>query len=138
MNAPLSYWNELLAFPAFMPVRRSAAEGGDAWATAPQTYLCNGPYTMTGWEHNSLITLEKNPHYHDADAVTMEKLQFFLSDDANNMLTNFRNGTWLLIDNVPTNEIPALKTRYPEEFHVTGQIGTYYLSWNVNADLSPV
>ena len=38
----------------------------------------------------------------DADSVTMgDAMQFYLSDDANNMLSNFRNGTWQLIDTVP-------------------------------------
>ena len=64
-------------------------------------------YTMTGWDHNSLITLTKNPNHPDADEVTMETIEFYLSDDANNMLSNFKNGDWLLIDDVPTNEIAA-------------------------------
>ena len=84
-----------------------------------------------------MITLEKNGNYHDAESVTMEKIRFYLSDDANNMLSNFKNGTWLLIDNVPTNEVAALKKQYPDEFIIAPQIGTYYLCWNINADLTP-
>ena len=53
------------------------------------------------------------------------------------MLTNFKNGTWQLIDDVPTNEIETLKTEYPEEFVVAGQIGTYYVCWNINEPLLP-
>ena len=67
----------------------------------------------------------------------MQTIRFFLSDDANNMLTNFKNGTWLLIDDVPTNEIPALQQQYGEQFVISGQIGTYYLCWNVNQSLDP-
>lgn len=136
LTQQVHYWNELLAFPTYFPVREDVV-ANEGWATDPKTYVSNGPYTMTGWNHNSLITLTKNEHYQDADKVTMEKLQFFLSDDANNMLTNFKNGTWLLIDDVPTNEITALKKQYPDEFFISGQIGTYYLCWNVNQDLNP-
>ena len=132
----ISYWDELLAFPTYMPVREDVV-ADEAWATSPETYVCNGPYTITGWEHNSVVTLEKNPNYVDADTVTMETLEFFLSDDDNNMLTNFQNGSWQLIDNVPTNEIPNLKEQYPDEFVITGQIGTYYVCWNVNEDILP-
>ena len=60
-----------------------------------------------------------------------------MSDDANNMLTNFENGDWKLIDEVPTNEIASLKKEYPDEFVVTGQLGTYYVCWNVNEDILP-
>ena len=132
----VSYWNELLAFPAYMPVREDVV-ADESWATKPETLICNGPYTITSWTHDSLITMEKNPNYIDADSVTMEKLEFYLSDDENNMLSNFQNGSWQLIDDVPTNEIPKLKEEYPEQFVVTGQIGTYYVCWNINEAILP-
>ena len=132
----ISYWNELLAFPTYYPVHASAYDN-EAWATDPSTYICNGPYTISAWESNSVITLTKNANYHDADSVKMNEIKMFLSDDANNMLSNFKNGSWLLIDDVPTNEITTLKTEYPEEFVIAGQIGTYYVCWNVNEDLLP-
>lgn len=132
----VAYWNELLAFPTYFPVREDVV-ANEAWATDPSTYVSNGAYTMTGWEHNSVITLEKNPNYVDADEILMDKIEFYLSDDSNNMLTNFENGTWQLIDDVPTNEIANLKTEYPEEFVVAGQIGTYYVCWNINEAILP-
>ena len=130
------YWNELMAFPTYFPVREDVVSN-EAWATDPSTYVSNGAYTITGWDHNSLITLTKNENYHDAENVTMNEIKFYLSDDANNMLTNFKNGTWQLIDDVPTQEIPTLKTEYPTEFVVAGQIGTYYVCWNINEPLLP-
>lgn len=132
----VNYWNELLAFPTYYPVH-SSAFNNEAWATDPSTYICNGPYTMASWEHNSVITLKKNPNYHNASEVKMNEIKMFLSDDANNMLSNFKNGSWLLIDDVPTNEIATLKKDYANEFVVAGQIGTYYVCWNINEDLLP-
>ena len=136
LNNAVSYWNELLAFPTYFPVREDvvATEG---WATSPSTYVCNGAYTISAWEHDSVITMTKNENYHGVADVTMNEIKFYLSDDANNMLTNFKNGAWALIDDVPTNEIAALKTEYPNEFVIAGQIGTYYVCWNVNENLLP-
>ncbi|MDD2426877.1 MAG: peptide ABC transporter substrate-binding protein [Eubacteriales bacterium] len=130
------YWNELLAFPTYFPVREDVV-ADETWATDPSTYVSNGPYTMSGWDHNSLITLQKNPDYIDADEVTMDTIEFYLSDDSNNMLANFKSGAWQLIDDVPTNEISSLKEEYPDEFFIQGQIGTYYVCWNVNANILP-
>ncbi|MBR5740034.1 MAG: hypothetical protein IKX81_01930 [Firmicutes bacterium] len=130
----IPYWNELLAFPTFFPVREDVV-ANEGWNTDPSTYVCNGMYTMAAWDHNSVITLTKNENHPDAAEVTMPTLKFYLSDDANNMLTNFKNGEWKLIDDVPTNEMAALKKDYPDEFVVAGQIGTYYVCWNVNTDL---
>ena len=136
LSNAVSYWNELLAFPTYFPVREDVVSN-ESWATDPSTYVGNGPYTMTSWAHNSVITLTKNENYFDADSITMDQLNFYLSDDNNNMLTNFENGSWLLIDAVPTNEIANLQAEYPDEFFVEGQLGTYYASWNINFSVLP-
>ena len=134
LNNAIAFWNELLAFPSYFPVREDVV-ADEGWCTDASTFISNGAYKMTGWDHNSVITLTKNENYWDAENVTMKEIKFYLSDDANNMLTNFKNGDWLLIDDVPTNEISTLKTEYPTEFKVVGQIGTYYVCWNINEDL---
>ncbi len=136
LNNRVMYWEELLAFPAYYPVRKDVV-ADEAWATKPETYICNGPYTIDSWANNSVIVLKKNANFVDAASITMDTLNFYLSDDANNMLANFKNGSWQLIDDVPTNEIANLKTQYPTEFKVAGQIGTYYVCWNINKTLLP-
>jgi len=132
----VSYWNELLAFPTYFPVREDVVKN-ESWATDPASYVCNGMYKLTGWDHNSVITLEKNADHPDAAEVTMDTIKFYLSDDANNMLSNYKNGEWSLIDSVPTNEIATLKKDYPDEFFNVGQIGTYYVCWNINEQILP-
>lgn len=136
LNNAVAYWNELLAFPVYYPVREDVV-ANENWATDPSTYVSNGMYKLTSWTHNSVITLEKNADHPDAAEVTMDKIEFYLSDDNNNMLSNFENGSWQLIDDVPTNEIAALKDKYPTEFVVAGQIGTYYVCWNINESILP-
>ena len=135
---PVAYWNELLAFPTYYPVHSSnRSDDKGTWATDTDTYICNGPYTMTSWEHNSIIVLEKNANYHGVADVKMNKVNCYLSDDSNAMLTNFKKGDWQLIDDVPTNEIANLKTNNADEFKIVGQIGTYYVCWNINENLLP-
>ncbi len=130
------YWNELLAFPVYFPVREDVVKN-DAWATDPKTYVCNGLYKLDSWDHDSLITLKYNPDHPDAGEVKMGTIEFYLSDDANNMLTNFKNGDWKLIDDVPTDEIASLKQEYEDQFCNVGQIGTYYVCWNINEEILP-
>ncbi len=132
----VAYWNELLAFPTYFPVREDVVKN-ESWATDPASYVSNGMYKLTGWDHNSVITLEKNAEHPDAAEVTMDTIKFYLSDDANNMLSNYKNGEWSLIDSVPTNEIATLKKDYPDEFFNVGQIGTYYVCWNINEQILP-
>ncbi len=85
LNNAVADWNEQLTLPAYFPVREDIV-ANEAWATDPATFISNGAYTMTGWEHSSKITLTKNANYHNADSVTPDVLECYLSDDSNNML----------------------------------------------------
>ena len=136
MKNDVPYWNELLAFPAYMPVREDVVTD-ESWAADPKTYICNGAYTISDWQHNSVIKLTKREDFVNAAEVTMNEINFYLSDDVNNMLANFENGSWEFIDDVPTNEIPSLKEKYPTQFKIEGQLGTYYICWNINQGLLP-
>ena len=134
------YFFELCAFPAYAPLYNREAHVIDddgVWATDPETYICNGAYTIKEWKHNQYITLVKNPNYYDANKVSMEKINFYLSDDANTMLANYKKGDWLFIDDVPTEEIANLKAdaKYKNEFYIGSQLGTYYISFNNNNNL---
>ena len=130
------YWNELLAFPVYFPVREDVV-ANESWATDPSTYVCNGLYKLDSWDHDSMITLKYNPEHPDVNEVKMGTIEFYLSDDSNNMLTNFKNGDWKLIDDVPTDEIATLKEENPDELNIVGQIGTYYVCWNINENVLP-
>jgi len=135
LNVDVPYFMELAAFPTYMPVKKEVVEADpDGWATSPKTYVSNGPYTMKKWTVGSKIVFDKNPNYHNADAVTIKNIEFALSDDDGAILANYKNGTYLLIDNVPNDEIAALKVDYPEEFVIAGQLGTYYVNFNVDDD----
>ena len=127
------YFHELCAFPAYMPVRQDIIEAnGDAWATKPETYIGNGAYKVTEFSQTQMV-LEKNEHFYNADKVVTEKLVFAFNSDDASLLTNFQNGSYLFIDSVPNDEIKSLQSGdYKDEFYVTGQLGTYYVSFNVN------
>ncbi len=69
--SPVPYFLELCAFPTYFPVHKATVEkNGDSWATDPSTYVCNGPYTMESWEHDSQIVYKKNNSYWNAKSVT--------------------------------------------------------------------
>ena len=138
LNNAVAYWNELLAFPTYMPVH-SSAMNNEKWATDPSTFVSNGPYKMKSWDHKSKIVLEKNPDFYAADTVTMPTINCFLSDDDNLMLVKFKQGEWQLIDSIPTNEIKNLKNDpvYSSQLKIPGQIGTYYVCWNINKNILP-
>lgn len=132
------YFFELCAFPTFMPVQKAAVEGStDGWATAVSSYVTSGAYKLSSWTHDSKIVLVKNDEYWNADSITMEEIEFYLSDNDTAILSGFKNDTYDFIDSVPNDEIAACKTDYANEFVVAGQLGTYYVIFNNNTDLVP-
>ncbi len=132
----IAYWDELMAFPTFFPTREDVVSN-ESWATDPSTYICNGPYSITGWDHNSKITLTKRDEYWDADNIVMNEINWYLSDDQNTNLANWENGDWHFIDEIPTNEMARVKQQYADEYVVAPFAGTYYACWNVNEDILP-
>lgn len=127
------YFFELCAFPTYMPVKQDIVEGNEAWATAAETYVGNGPYKTVEFT-NSQIVMQKNENYWNADAIKTNEIVFAFNDDDTSLLANYQNGSYLFIDSVPNDEIESLKGQYPDEFAVEGQLGTYYISYNVNDD----
>lgn len=132
LTVDLPYFHELCAFPTYMPVKQSIIEEkGDAWATAADSYIGNGAYKVTEFSQTQMV-LEKNENYYAADKVVSDKLVFAFNDDDTSLLANYKNGDYLFIDSVPNNEIATLQQDYKDEFFVEGQLGTYYVSMNVN------
>ncbi len=133
LNAPCSFFGSLAAFATLSPVQQATIEkNGDAWATAPETYVSNGPFYMTEWVPGSHITFSKNPNYWNADAIKLGKLKFVLMEDPNAAYSAYQTGEVLLIKDVPTEEIPSLEGN--GEFNVEPIIGTYYLSVNTERE----
>lgn len=127
------YFLELCAFPAYFPVQQATVEAnGEAWATDPATYVTNGPYTLTEWVHDSYMLYTKNPNYWNAANIKPETIKFVLMDDDNAMLSAYETGELDMIDSVPNEEIPALKTQ--ADYHVEGQLGIYYVSINTSKE----
>ena len=130
VNVP--YFYELCAFPAYMPVKQSIIEAeGDAWATKAESYIGNGAYKVTSFTQTELV-MEKNEYFYNADKVVTDKITFAFNDDDSSLLANYKNGSYLFIDSVPNEEIDTLKAEYEKEFFIEGQLGTYYISFNVN------
>ena len=134
LSAPCPFFDSLAAFATLSPVQQATIEAnGDGWATAPETYVSNGPFYMTEWEVGSHITMSKNPNYWNADAIKLDKLTFMLIEDSNAAYSAYQNGDVAFIKDVPTEEIPSLLGT--EEFHVDPIIGTYYINLNCDKEM---
>lgn len=133
LNNAITYWHELLAFPTFAPVPASADAAGE-WAasTNAASFVSNGPMKLKTYD-DSKIEFVPNTYYYDTSVVKATDLVFAFSDDNSAMLTSYQSGAYDFIDDFPPAQIDTLKTSIPDEFFDVGQLGTYYISWNINS-----
>lgn len=125
LAGPCTYFEELLAFPTFYPVRQDIVEGNENWIRDAKTYIGNGPYQMAEWKHNEKIVFHKNPNYYDFEKLVPETITFVLSEEDNAILTAYQNGEIVLADSIPNQEIEAWKDK--PDFQTTKQLGTYFI-----------
>ena len=139
LTAPCAYIEGLMAFPTFFPVKQAAVEAFANWETTPggwcqeAGFVSNGPFICTSWSHDTAMVYEKNPNYHKASEVTVDKLEFMLSADDTAIYTAYNAGNVDFIDSVPTDAIKELKNN--PEFHIIDNLGTYYVAFNATSDL---
>ncbi|MCH5259850.1 MAG: peptide ABC transporter substrate-binding protein [Lachnospiraceae bacterium] len=139
LNAPCAYFLDLLAFPAYYPVKQSEVEGAADWQTNPGAwcqeagFVSNGAYTLSAWTHDESMTYVKNPNYHKADEVKVETLHMMLSADDTAIYAAYNAGDLDFADTVPTDEIQSLLDN--PEFHIVDNLGTYYVCFNVKSPL---
>ena len=135
LSYPCSYFDKIVAFGTMSPVQKATVEAnGDAWATKPETYVCNGPYMIESWTPSERIVCKKNPNYKggwDSSKIVTDKLNFLLLEDSSASYTAYTSGQAQLIKDVPTEEIPGLKKAADGgDFYVDTNLGTYYLNMN--------
>lgn len=135
LSYPCAYFDKLAAFAAMSPVQQATVEAnGDAWCTAPDTYVCNGPYYISEWVPSERIVLTKNPNYvggWDSSKIVSDTITLLLLEDSSAAYAAYNSGEAQLIKDVPTDEIPSLtKAEDGGDFYVDTILGTYYISLN--------
>lgn len=137
--APCVYFLDLCAFPAYYPVPQASVEAAEGWEENPGTwaqeagFVTNGAYTLESWAHEESMVYVKNPNYYRADEVKIEKIEYMLSADDTAIFAAYNAGDLDFADTVPTDEIQNLLDN--PEFHIIDNLGTYYVSFNVNSPL---
>ncbi len=131
LSYPCAYFDKLAAFATLSPVNKNTIEANkDAWATSPETYICNGPFKITEWVPGSYILFSKNENYRDKDRVKLDGIKCLLIEDATAAYNAYQSGTALMIKDVPTGEIKKLREDNNPEFYIDPIMGTYYISLN--------
>ena len=99
------YFPALLAH-SFLPSStrrrsRSSARSGPGRATS----VGNGAYTVAEWMPQSTLVLVKNPNFHDAANVKLDKIVYYPTEDLDEEYKRFRAGEFDVTYDVPSEQI---------------------------------
>ncbi|BDP78294.1 hypothetical protein EfmAA242_25220 [Enterococcus faecium] len=90
------YFQYLLAFPSFFPQKQSVVEeNGDAYASASDKAVYNGPFTLEDFDGpgtDTEWTYKKNDHYWDKDTVKLSEIKVSVVKESSTALNLFKDG----------------------------------------------
>ena len=142
LNEPVANFLKMMLNHTFLPVHEATIEayGGpgvraSGW-TAPESYVGNGAYVLAKWEPNSVIRVERNPHYWDAGSVRMDAIEFYPINDENTELRAFESGQLHITNSVPVNMRKHYGEKYPEKIRFDPFAGIYF--YRINTTRPPL
>ncbi len=101
LDAPVSFFPSLMAFPTFYPINEKFFSGlaAGTYGTSPETFLSNGAFTLANYVPGAAnIQLKKNDAYWNAAKVSLGDWQYQVVTSSDNALTAFKNGTLNVVD----------------------------------------
>lgn len=134
LDAPVSFFPSLMAFPTFYPINEKFFNGLEdgTYGTSPETFLSNGAFVLSDYLPGTAnIQLKKNADYWNAAAVNLDNWQYQVVTSSDNALTAFKNGTLNVVD-ISGSQIENVKaeTSLVNNLHSIPSGSLNYLSFN--------
>jgi oligopeptide transport system substrate-binding protein len=122
----------LLTLPIAFPVYLPAVNQYGAQHTQPGRLISNGAYRLKAWTPQANLLIEKNPQFHDASAVAIERVRFHVTEDAAAELQRFAAGDLHITEVVPPQPLPALRRRFGAQLRLSPYVGAFWLGFNLS------
>lgn len=131
-SAPLP---ALLTLPIAFPIYLPAVERYGAQHTRPGTLVTNGAYRLSAWTPQANLVVERNPFFHDARNVAIDRVRFQVTEDAAAELQRFAAGDLHITEAVPPQPLAALRARFRTRLRLSPYIGAFWLG--INTTVAP-
>jgi oligopeptide transport system substrate-binding protein len=132
LDGPRSYFDSLLAFSTFHPVRLDVIEANPETWTRPGISVSNGAFVLAEHNPGENLIFKKNKSYWDAEHVEFERIEVPIITEPATCLAAFETDA---IDvsrcGFPPEDTPRLADT--EEFVRTPRPGVYFLGLNTAA-----
>ncbi|WP_274308232.1 peptide ABC transporter substrate-binding protein [Solibacillus daqui] len=137
LAAPTPYFLELTAFKTFYPIHKATAEANPKWYTEADSYVGNGAYTLSTWNHSGDIVLEKSENYWDAENVAIDTVNVAMVESETTQMTMFDAGEIDFLGapygTISLDAIDRLKSE--DKLNVTDLSGIYWYKFNTKDEV---
>lgn len=123
------YFLQLCAFPATFPVRQDMVDQSlSQWTYSLDTYVTNGLYKLSTWDHGARMVLTPSERYYDkAAAQEASPLTFTFLEEDSAILAAYQAKELDFAVCAPGSQTPELLDR--GELAAADYVGVYYLSF---------
>ncbi|KOO47920.1 peptide ABC transporter substrate-binding protein [Viridibacillus arvi] len=128
LNAPTDAFLSIITNPSFFPVNEKVATENPKWFAEADSFVGNGPFNLSEWEHDVKFVFKKNDQYWDKDIVKLDKVDWAMVNDTNTEYQMYKSDE-LDVSSVPAELAEQLKN--DKELHVEDQAGIYFYRFNV-------
>ncbi len=130
LERPTPYFLELLTHQTGLPVHPpSVARFGNDFVKA-ENWVSNGAYVLKEFVPNSHIRLDKNPAFHDAAHVQIDRVIYYPASDLSAAARRFQAGELHLTTDIPADQMRQLREKLGDQVRVAPYLGTYFLVLN--------
>ncbi len=133
LEQPAGYFPFIAGMWVNYPLPREVIEQfGVEWTEPGNLWSC-GPYLLDTWEHESRIVQVKNPHYYDANNVSIETVNWSMISDSSTAMAMYETGE---LDTVipPVADLDRVRADpgLSKQLHVTPGLATAGVGFNVS------
>lgn len=94
LERPIGYFDKLVAFPTYYPIKQGFYEGRDGrYGADAEDLLYNGPFVIARWVHGAQLRMSRNHEYWDRERIRLDTIDYaYFTSDPNSTLNFFKDG----------------------------------------------
>lgn len=135
LAAATPFFLDLTTHYTYYPISKKVQEANPKWAEEAESYVSNGPFKLTEWNHKESMKLEKNDNYYDSENIHLDEINFVMIEDENTAWQMYQTGELDLAYPLPADVTGQLIKSDDSEFYNGNELAVYY--YNFNTDKKP-
>ena len=121
----------LLTLPIAFPVHLPGVATHGAQHTQAGRLVGNGAYRLVAWTPQANLVVARNPNFHGARDVAIERVRFHVTEDAAAELQRFAAGDLHLTETAPPQPLASLRARFGDQLRIGPYLGAFWFGLNV-------